>query len=732
MKKIAFTLIVAALLVGSTLGSATIGYAQASGPSLEDPEAITFSFDSLTDFSDQLLQSPYDTTRFSFGLPPSWELTEGAEIQLDLTSSWNHDMAMGGILEVYFNGMALDAVTVDWEGSRTVTVPIPAEALIPFRSDGRHEFRAILDTDFVCESNLQTTVIIHPQSRFVLPHRLVTPSIDLRSLPRPIYQGSFLPDTAILVVPDEPTQDELQAAITVAAGFGKMTGGNLGLELVPVGKLTPDLENANHLIFVGKPAGFPMLANVPLPAQIQGDGFQNLDRAATDGILQMAVSPWNPYKVVLVVSGVSDEAVVKAGQAISSAQIMTGEQSDIALVAEVLHDDPEAIAQPLDSTFAEAGYATETLNNIGIQTVYYSFYIPSGQQLSEDAYLDLVVSHSALLDYDLSSLTVRLNDEPIGSLSLNQDTTNLNHTQMSLPATSARSGSNALAISAELRPESACFDTRSENLWLTIHAESSMHLPLEPYQAGNGQVINLSEYPDPFVLDPDLSTTVFVLPSDDPSAWNVAAQIASNFGDKSRGAVMEPAVVYGEVVPQDLLETNHLVAIGKLNGFTFMEDLDQALSTQFESYAGLANEENMRVVYRLPLEASVGYLELLPSPWNDAFSVLAVVGRTEEGIQFAGRALTTSEVRRTMAGNFAIISDEQVLVANARFGFEAIDDGSDETIALFQQATTDQSSRGLLVLAILSGLALVVTLSVAITVFVMRRTRQANRGVSPE
>jgi hypothetical protein len=196
---------------------------------------------------------------------------------------------------------------------------------------------------------------------------------------------------------------------------------------------------------------------------------------------------------------------------------------------------------------------------------------------------------------------------------------------------------------------------------------------------------------------------------------------------------MEPAVVYGDAVPQDLLETNHLVAIGKLNDFPFMDDLDQALSAQFESYAGLASEENMRVVYRLPLEASVGYLELLPSPWNSVFSVLAVVGRTDEGVQFAGSALTDSEVRRTMAGNFAIINDEQVMVADARFGFQEMGDGtSGETFALFQQATMNESSPALLVLAVLSGVALVVSLSVAVTLFIVRRTKQVDRGGSPE
>jgi hypothetical protein len=77
----------------------------------------------------------------------------------------------------------------------------------------------------------------------------------------------------LIVVPDQPTAGELQAAMSVAAGFGMMTGGDLLLNLVPLGELTEEARVGNHLIFVGKPTGFPDLAQVDLLLGLLPEGL---------------------------------------------------------------------------------------------------------------------------------------------------------------------------------------------------------------------------------------------------------------------------------------------------------------------------------------------------------------------------------------------------------------------------------------------------------------------------
>jgi len=66
-------------------------------------------------------------------------------------------------------------------------------------------------------------------------------------LPKPLFQNSFLPESATIVVPDQPTSGDLQAALAVAAGFGRMTDNKLGLTLTPLSKLPEATRDTSNL-----------------------------------------------------------------------------------------------------------------------------------------------------------------------------------------------------------------------------------------------------------------------------------------------------------------------------------------------------------------------------------------------------------------------------------------------------------------------------------------------------
>ena len=71
----------------------------------------------------------------------------------------------------------------------------------------------------------------------------------------------------------------------------------------------------------------------------------------------------------------------------------------------------------------------------------------------------------------------------------------------------------------------------------------------------------------------------------------------------------------------------------------------------------------MPVRFRLPADASVGYLELFPAPWSQDRAVLAVLGSTVQGVQWAGVSLTLPELRGQLANNLAIIQEQQIVVS---------------------------------------------------------------------
>ncbi|GAB4215345.1 MAG: cellulose biosynthesis cyclic di-GMP-binding regulatory protein BcsB [Roseiflexaceae bacterium] len=611
------------------------------------------------------LRGPFDATYVDFSLPNDWELGAGAALKLQFNTFFARGnnaggAGFGGTLRVVLNGVTLNTILLDQTGERTLEVPLTSEALEAVRADGRHVVGLLLDTNEQCGEDQFTSVIIRPASALELPHRRVAPPTDLARLPQPIFQRSFTPDAAVLVVPDRPSTAEMQAALAVVAGFGRMTSGGLSLTLTPAGRLDAATRRANHLIVVGQASSFPLLGEAKLPAPPRGDGFDAPGAQPDDGIIQMAVSPWNNAKVLLVAGGASDAAVRKAGQALSGGAVQTGVRPDLAVVAEVQPGETAA-AETIDQTFADLGYDSQRMSGLGGQYAGYQFVLPDGRSVGQEAYLDLVFVHAALLDYDQSSVTVSLNDEQIGSVRLDDTSTRLGSARLVLPAGLLRPGVNQLTVRADLIPRAVCADPRAAGLWMVIRPESLLHLP-----AGSGsakdepRTTDLRRYPLPFSTGQNLAHLALVLQPDDPAGWAVAGQLVFDLGQRMQGQLADLVVAYGDAVPEPLRKERDLLLVGRPSALPLVGELASVLPAPFPAGSDFAQEPDAPVSYRLAPGTSLGYLQIAPSPWNKDRTILAVLGSTTEGLEWAGAALTTPRLRGTLRGNLAVINGEQI------------------------------------------------------------------------
>ncbi|MCP5095305.1 MAG: hypothetical protein GY943_07125, partial [Chloroflexi bacterium] len=210
-------------------------------------------------FEEALLQGPYDASSYRFGLPADWSLQSGAALSLDIqlfnpTATLSSGIATDqpvGALEVSMNGVVLSPIFLSGEGEQSFTIDLPDKSLISYRSDGRHELIVGLESEQPCESETQISLLVKSSTQLLLPRETQAPVTDLRLLPRPLYQDSFVEDTAILVVPAQPDPADLQAAMAIAAGFGRMTKGNLSLSLLTADLLNADVQSSSHLILIG-------------------------------------------------------------------------------------------------------------------------------------------------------------------------------------------------------------------------------------------------------------------------------------------------------------------------------------------------------------------------------------------------------------------------------------------------------------------------------------------------
>ncbi len=633
-------------------------------------------------FRETSLVSPFDSTRVLFSIPANWRLAPGGEVQLDYDVTLSGADAgligatnpYGGTVSVTFNGQLVTTISLKDLGTHTMQFTLPSTGLTSVRQDGRHELTIALDAQFSCLYNVRAIVVIKPTSSLKLPFEVSAPELNLSRLPAPFHlRNALVPDHTLLVVPNDPDIKELQAALNVMSGFGSMVGEPFDFGLVTADELTDDLRAASNLIFVGRPEQLDLLSGVKFPLTVENKKFVNLPaESESDGVIEMAISPWNESKVLLLISGNSLDAVVKSAQAISSGNVLIYEKPALAYVADV---QPLSDSLPVieDFTFQSLGYKNETLSGLGLNSVQYLFNASKEQVTSKDAYVNLTYYHSGLLDYGFSSFSVELNNAVISSTAFSKESEQLTTMQVKIPPGLLRFGENRLTVSARMLTTTSCDATGFSDPWLTISDQSNIHLPATTgVPSSTPSLLDLKFFPNLFMTRSDLGDVAFIIPKSAPSTWKIAGQMAYELGRNSNPLISNLKAVFAEEVPQQVLDQNSLIVIGKSSTIPLISQINNQLPAPFDIANDTANESNMQVIYRIPKGMNVGYLELLDSPFNVEKPILVLAGNSDDGLVMAGNALLLSELRSQLTGVFAVTNGTQIATGSASSAFSAV------------------------------------------------------------
>jgi cellulose synthase operon protein B len=684
MKKIfrnIFSIAILTLLMSGLVFN--IGSAESAQlPQAAGQSTITFG---LMGLSDTIMQGPYSTMRVVFGTPANWAFQTGSELQLILTSQLATDSSLtiadgsyiGGTMTVTLDKKVLTILPLVAGKDVPYNIPLLADALVSPYSDGHHELSLFMDSGVDCRYAFhRTTVIVSATSQFLLNYNEQAPSIDLTNLPRPIYQrNSVFPINADIVIPDAPSVQEMRAAMITMASFGRMSSGSLPVTLLPASQLTPELQTNSNLIFVGKASTLAsLMQGINLSAPLTNNAFSVQGMQADDGILEMAVSPWNGGRSVLIVSGNTDAGVIKAAQALSNNNIQTGKVNSQAVIGDVTLADLSAYQLsptllPQDTfTFTDLGYTPVTLSGQGILDDFVAFSIPPGMVASGDTYLDLTFNNSPQLDFNSSGLTVFVNGHLIGGAVLSLKTTSTTTQRFAIPLSVLEPGNNQLKIEADLLPLTQCSSLNLANLWLSVLPESVLHLPLQPATVSQTPTQDLSIYPYPFANEPTLSNLAFVVAKNDPEAWSNTAQIAYWLGRQASGSIINFTVAYDSEISDQVRQNNDMIVVGLPINLKILTDLNKSLPASFDPNSNVAALKGQQVTYHFPADTDLGYLELMPSPWNPSYSILSVVGTTPGGVKLSSTALTDPAQSSQLRGNLAIIVNKTITAVDTRTG----------------------------------------------------------------
>lgn len=381
-----------------------------------------------------------------------------------------------------------------------------------------------------------------------------------------------------------------------------------------------------------------------------------------DGIVQELVSPWDETRAILIITGLNDEAVYKASQAMSFQSNFPGLQGPFALVREVhLMSGLSPERQGTDVSFSDLGYDDRVLRRLS-EKIDYDFGIPLDWRLTEAAYLELHFNHSQLIDYERSFLSVLFNDKPIATVALSDENALDGILKVALPLSSARPGGrNRISVQVKMRPLDVCAGV---DVWLRIGSESLLHLD---HKQQSSYSLDLKFYPQPFDRRSDLADVLFALPAEPRlEEWEEALRLIAGIGDAVGGPDFMPAVMLGDTRTEEELSDYHLILIGRASRNPILQRINAQLPQPFLPGSDLIQQKLDEVVLRLPPDLSLGYVQLIPSPWNEERALLAGTGTTDEGVGWAIRALTHGSLSWQLKGNLALIRDTSIKSLDTR------------------------------------------------------------------
>ncbi len=391
--------------------------------------------------------------------------------------------------------------------------------------------------------------------------------------------------------------------------------------------------------------------------------YNGLAVPSGDGIIQEVASPWADGKAILIITGLGEEAVKKASQAMSSETRFPGMKGQVALVQDVLSPTVAGEASPtkVELTFADLGYPDQVIEGGGsIKQIDYGFEVPYGWQLTDEAALDLYFSHSELIDFTNSGLSVYLNRQPIASASFNSTSSKGGHIKIGLADANVRN-INRLTIEIDADMPGVCVD--SAQAWVVIKNRSKIFLA---HNKDNDIEFDLGIYPHPFHLSSDLTNVLFVLP-DMPTHEHLelGLRLAAALGNSAAGQTITPvAIKGGDAWPQDL-ENYHIIALGRPSSNSMIQEINTQLPQPFVAGSDEIEQQLDNVIFRLAPDVDLGYAQLIPSPWHEDRAILVITGTTDRSVSWVVDVVTLRPWTLT-SGNLALVNGEEVKTIDTR------------------------------------------------------------------
>lgn len=462
-----------------------------------------------------------------FTRPKTWQVAPTSALYLEFQHS-SELLPNRSWLQIRINDKVIKHIPLtheNIEGSK-LTIPIPVELLKDFNKLG---FRVEQHYTDKCEDPLDKSLWtqILPATRIVFNYTPVIPQVNLGAYPYPIIDNlTYSPAKIHYVVSKTASAQELQAMAYVNVHLAQQAQDHELNTRVTFGQ--PNGPDNEHLIFVGKGDNLPDVArfagqfgNFSMQGGQWMDNATHQPLARDQGLVLFFQAPGSQEHTVLIVTGNSEEGVLKAAQALTQRPQDSSITGNSFMVpagwspsANSTSKTPRFVEGQTRS-FRELGFNIEEVHKINAPPITYKVPVVSKfTKTSGKLNLELNYSYSPQLNPEFSSLELRMNDVSIGNIPLlNPDGEQMQHASIPISPELIRPR-NTLVAQFHLMPDKYgwCVDNYVDNAWGKIMDDSKFTVEGTPvsYLPDLG-LLNNTMYP--YSQTDNLETVQVVVPT---------------------------------------------------------------------------------------------------------------------------------------------------------------------------------------------------------------------------
>ena len=474
------------------------------------------------------ISSQYETR---FTKPKTWQVSPSSSVYVEFQHSIELQPHRSW-LQIIVNDKVIKHIPLTRENAEgtKMSIPLPVGLLKDFNT---LNFRVQQHYTDKCEDPLDKSLWtqILPNTKIVFDYQPVVPEVNLGVFPYPIIDTlTYSPAKVHYVTGQVASEKELQALAYVNVHLAQQAQEHELKSRVTFDN--PSGPDDEHLVFVGKGgniASVNRFASAFGDYALQGGQWVNRRTGQTlgndQGLVLFFQAPGSKEHTVLIVTGNSDEAVMKA------AEYITLRPKDSTLQGVAMETPPgwnppgtrtakvPRFVETQTRSFRELGFDSEEVHKINAPPITYKVpVVTKFHQSGGKLWLDLNYSYSPQLNPEFSSLELRMNDVSIANLPL-LNPAGEQMVRASIPISNELiKPRNNLVAQFHLMPDKYgwCVDNYVDHAWGKIMDDSQLRVEGGPnsYLPDVGLLNNMMY---PYSKDDNLERVQLIVPAN-PSA----------------------------------------------------------------------------------------------------------------------------------------------------------------------------------------------------------------------